>query len=554
MRRLLYLPHSEAAEEEVRSARERGHGAHRLAFIEAVFNFEQGYYRFDAKHISTLSSLLLRAARGPPPLPGSPSAAAAAAQQQQLYHDTPATLARLAHTLCPAYATADACASHPMLHAGVLPMPEAPLAAHLGAMIYADLQVLPPALSVLAAEEGFMAIVRENPCYGADMFLAQRVWEVAAEEEGGVGGGGAAGGAAAAPPEERVEHVLVCIGHSGATIISQAQPLEAQLMVEFENILHFASDGSLFLMNVLEPSDFSHHASSSPSPSSSSSAPPAAGAPPGKAETMVYILTPAADALAASVERYMRARAAAEEVGGLHGGSTLPVPPRSARTLGAIPVLTQIVVAPRPEGRGGGREGGEGGGGGGGAGGDLFSAAGTGDQLPPGWLAASDADGDVFYYHSLSKVTTWDHPGRPTGPLPEGWCEVADPMDARRYFFCPATRAVTWTRPGTAPSSSSGSSSAVLSLSGGPSLGSASPGSPQLQQQVAAQTFTLGEATARQQQGGGGGAALDASALVAQERQLPRGWSLAFDSSDGTPYYFTLQGRTQWELPTLPAS
>ena len=549
MRRLLYLPHSEAAEEEVRAARERGHGAHRLAFVEAVFNFEQGLYRFDAKHVASLSALLLRAARGPAP---SPAAAAAAAA-----HDTPAALALLAHTLCPPYATSDACDSHPLQAHGLQPMPDAPTALQLGALIRAELGALSPTLSVLAAEEAFMRLARDNPCYGAEMFQAQRVWEVVDElaEEG-------------APPEERVEEVLLCIGHAGATVISQSQPLEAQLMVPFEDITHFASDGSLFLMNVLEPS--------------------LAGG--GKVETMVYILSPAAEEINAAVERYVHARAAWEEVGGVHGASTLPVPPRSARTVGALPVLTQIVVAQRPEWAAVGGEGSGGGGGGGGGGGsgsgsgsgapaDPFDAASAG--LPPGWVAASDSDGDIFYYHTLTKATTWDHPGQPTGPLAEGWCEVADPLDARRYFFCPATRAVTWTRPGAAAGwggggSGSSSSRGLEAGGGGGGGGGGSPlavtysslrqtqqaGSPQHaggSWQGAGGGSWQGAGGGSWQGaggggGGGGGGGADAAAIAVKERQLPQGWSLAIDSSDGSPYYFTTSGRTQWELPLFPAT
>ena len=544
----MYLPHSESEEEEKRSARERGHGAHRLAFIESVFQFEQGYLRFDTSHTASCVALLLRAARGP-----------------SGGEDTPASLAQLAHSLIPAFATSDVWRDHPLLHPGVEPMPDAPTALEMGALIYQDLAGLSPTMSVLALEESFMNLMRESPCYGYDMYQAQRVWEV--EGEGGGGGGGGGGG----EPEERVEHVMVCVGHAGVAIISQAQPLEVQLMVDFADILHFASDGSLFLMNMQDA--HSHAAGGSSSSSSSSSDVGALG----RVESMVYILSPVADCIAASVERYMKASQAAEALnpGGMRGGAILPVPPRSARMYGAIPVLAQIVLAPRPEWCGlpsssssssGSSSSTEG------AGSSaspsrpypsfrasdahstgtlaaspspLFAAAGTGpaDLLPPGWVSAQDSDGDTFYYHTLTKVTTWDHPGRPTGELPEGWCEVADPMDARRYFFCPATRAVTWTRPG-------------KEVGGGGRGGALAPAAT-----PAGASGERGRAGQGVAVGGGAGAGAAAGALLPavlapaeQAKQLPQGWNVAYDSSDGTPYYFTSSGRTHWEVPLFPST
>ena len=134
----------------------------------------------------------------------------------------------------------------------------------------------------------------------------------------------------------------------------------------------------------------------------------------------------------------------------------------------------------------------------------------------------------------ITKATTWDHPGRPTGELPPGWCEVADPLDARRYFFCPATRAVSWVRP-TAPGSSlnaSGSGSGASGGSGG------SGGST-----AAALAFSST----------GSGALREAPQSPQKAPQLPQGWSTAFDSFDGKPYYFTDSGKTQWDFPVFPA-
>ena len=146
-----------------------------MAFVEAVYHFEHGHYRFDLERVVALTALLLRAKRGP------------------FYTgvDTPGTLAGLAVTLCPPYCTTDRCHEHPLAsyQPGLLPSSDAQHSSQLGRLIYEQLSSLDPAMTVLAAEEAFLNICRENPCYGFDVFVGQRAWGMKATTLPGGGGG-----------------------------------------------------------------------------------------------------------------------------------------------------------------------------------------------------------------------------------------------------------------------------------------------------------------------------------------------------------------------------
>ena len=291
VRRKLYLPNSESSEEEIRAAKERGNGAHRLAFIEAVFNYEQGFFRFDIKHVASIAALLLKAFRGP----------------HYTGMDTPASLSRLAHTLCPAYATQDCCRDHHFVHNGMLPMAGAPRSSELGAMILTDLEALPSTMSVLAAEESFMSIVRSSELYGSNVFPAQKVMDN--PEEGA----------------ESLQEVLISVGHFGLCVISQAAPLEVLLMTTYPNILYFGADvkRGLLLLSIQELPPNGDHGGRGGGGGGEEEGGGEEGA--GEGPEQVVFSSPNPSSIVAAMERYMSALLDADEQGaGAGSGVTFP--------------------------------------------------------------------------------------------------------------------------------------------------------------------------------------------------------------------------------------
>ena len=510
-RRAIFLPGDESSQDEGAAL---GQGAHRLAFIEALFHFERGHYRFDTPTVVAMAALLLRAKRGP----------LAAA-----YRDSPVRLARLALSPCPPYATVDVCARHPMHFHGLQAAPDAPHSLELASMISEDMGRLRPDMGELEAEREFLRLARECPLYGSEIFRGQRAW---------FSPGGAEG--ARAPVD-----VLVSIGHHGITLVSQRDPLAAHLSTTWGDIVSWASDRDTLVFTVLDLHEEGGVEVVGPHG--------AAGAGAAEEGTPVYVHSAAADALQAAVERYVAARVRMQEAyaargsgsgsggsGSGSGGSGSSgggggsgavhfsgVAPRNARELGVAPQVTGIRVAPAPEWAG--MEGWDGvspagvlsggalvtgssssssssGGGGGGGGAPAAaaspprsgaSAAAAASPLPMGWARALDERGAHYYFHATTKASTYDHPAFPTGPLPEGWVEAVDPTDASRYFVHGPSRTTTWVRPPVAAA---------------PAAAASPPPAP---------------------------------------GPLPPGWREYSDPKDGLPYFYnTVTKKTVWERPS----
>lgn len=61
---------------------------------------------------------------------------------------------------------------------------------------------------------------------------------------------------------------------------------------------------------------------------------------------------------------------------------------------------------------------------------------GLGSGLPENWQRATDGDGKVYYYHTVTRATTYDVPPR----LPQGWHVTRHPQSMVLYFYNSLTR------------------------------------------------------------------------------------------------------------------
>lgn len=691
---LLYVPGSAAAREELSSA-STGHGAHRLAWVDAVYRFRYGHARYDTASVATLTALLLHAMRGP----------------YRTAHDTPSRVGGFVPELCPPYATSDLCGpGHPRAMRGLRPVPGAPSSAQLGCMIDDEYRALEPRMGPLAAEEAFLRLARDNPCYGFEVFVGVLLRDAPAHSPLPRRNGGASplGGGGDDDVQAGRQDVLVCVGHLGVTVVSQMEPLQALEVVDFHEIGSWASDSSNFAFTVLGATrDDTVPGCADVTEGAAATASVGAAAFVAEEGRSVYIETSAAGAIQRALERYVeeRVRIAAaaargssvgggsarsedgsngvrasgirEDGGSYASGSSSPgslashvaaaaavsprtsdplsadfsgdssAVPRSGGAWGSLPPLVALRAAPQPtwalpdllpalrssssalrtrvstrlplplakdaspvtppsravaaatvaavssareqqkwsaeeagalgegtgalgEGTGALEESFEGpdvwgqnsavvGGRGVPRSPAAASAAaaaakaaaaaraavaaaaaaaaaadeaaakdegrleggtdsafvgdtacgssnlnhndGSNDDdddhlagLPAGWVAARDGDGDVFFYHTLSRVTTWHHPGRNSGLLPTGWHEVVDPLTTERFFYCPASGETTWERP-------------ALALSRPPP----------------------------------------------PPATLPPGWTSATDSSNRVYYFHAARRVTQWEHPGRPS-
>ena len=82
------------------------------------------------------------------------------------------------------------------------------------------------------------------------------------------------------------------------------------------------------------------------------------------------------------------------------------------------------------------------------------------ESLPTNWRRARDDQNEVYYYHVLSKETTYTKPK----PLPEGWREKLDAETGTLYYWHVRSRKASWARPGDADFGSEllGSTDALL--------------------------------------------------------------------------------------------
>ena len=515
------MPDSRAAAEELESNNEVS-GAHRVAVVEAIYRFMKSHYRFDTQSIVALAALLLHATRGP--------AAAAAAGNEVSAHSTTHSLAVLVNRhillLTPAYATCDRVDRHATTLPGLHAAQGALTGAALASAIAREYAAIDARLSVFDAESRFLQISRANGAFGAECFSAIIVNGNEGEGAGGGSLGRSSGGASMAheaPSSPRLsgssktvpsspslsfssrnrtrfharthgERVLVCIGHSGIAVVSNADPLAALDVCDYAHIGSWALDGEIFAWTIEQDN---------------------AGEPP---RTM-YVASSAAAAMQQTLERYVDERVAlvtaaayvrGEGVHGMSGmgliydtssGGDSSVMPRDAAALGVLPPVVAERPAPRwpwlieahRDGGGGKRRvtpSSEAAGGdhrytttslslqspldilrapaplsslavvAGGAGGASSSSSSSSSSLlvlPPGWSEADDPTTNRHYYYRIDNPgsTTWRRPEWPpattttTGAkasarlspsprvphLPMGWQEARDPLDNLTYYF-----------------------------------------------------------------------------------------------------------------------
>lgn len=61
---------------------------------------------------------------------------------------------------------------------------------------------------------------------------------------------------------------------------------------------------------------------------------------------------------------------------------------------------------------------------------DTEASSDAGDALPPGWHAFADSDGDIYYYHEPTAVTSWVRPPPPTAAATTGVADAPAPTPA----------------------------------------------------------------------------------------------------------------------------
>ena len=433
-KRALFVPGSLSADAEIA----HGSGAHRLAFIDAVFHYLNGHLRVDTRSLTLMAAYYLYSLRGPAHRGRDRVDAVAAALQG----------------ITPPYATQDGVDSHPLASPALEAHASAPMSRDLSVAILDAWLSVNPHWTVFDAEAKFLEIARSSACYGA-LFFEGRVLD----ESGGAG----------------IE-ALVCVGHAALTLVSHEDPLHALDVCEFADMGQTEVGRDVFGWTM---TDGTHSFLRL-----------------GSAESAAELRA----AVSRSLTEYNRiSRADAASAPGRDSSAK----PRAKHGVGTVPTILQYLAPPMPpwlkhmrraaaklreEARGGSS--------------DLPDS--HWDDLPPGWIAASDDDGDLFFYHTTTRARTWDHPGRPSGPLPPGWDEQIDSLDGSRFFVSRTNGEVTFVRP-----------------SVGAMAGAGADGGPE------------GEAV-----------------RVAPSKPLPVGWRVAYDPADGAPYYYEKStGSVSWSFP-----
>lgn len=223
------------------------------------------------------------------------------------------------------------------------------------------------------------------------------------------------------------EDVLVCIGHAGVAIVSNADPLTALRFDDFSDIAWFAHDNEVVSWHIV-PTHSTH-------------------------EHTVHVSAPSAAAIHAVLERYvderismLQSNGASPSVTALDTQRSDTNAPLSIVRVAAAPEFPWVSMCSAARARGAAKESAA-----------LTAksvAAGTftsktGVDLPPlprGWVALF-AGGGTLYVHTETRFTTRSHPLAPTGPLPDGWVEAMDPTDGARYFVHSESGHTTWDRP-----------------------------------------------------------------------------------------------------------
>jgi len=205
-RRFLHIPESIADKDEDLDANSGGQSAHRMCFMECVYNFLHSRYRFDVASIAELALLLLQAKNG----------------NFNRSRDPIERIKQMVVDLCPAYVIKDLPLDHERSYgmgrvADGLTLDEWAVKIHSA---YSTAGVRP----ILDAQIAFVKAVKTNPTYGCEFFPGRQTWET---EEIGQDG--------RKTRTRKYEEKIVCVGYHGVFLLGTDNPLECAVY-EYEDM------------------------------------------------------------------------------------------------------------------------------------------------------------------------------------------------------------------------------------------------------------------------------------------------------------------------------
>jgi hypothetical protein len=205
-RRFLHIPDSIADKDEDLDANSGGQSAHRMCYMECVYNFLHSRYRFDVASIAELALSLLQSKNG----------------NYNRSRDSIDRIKQMVVDLCPAYVIKDLPLDHERSYgmgrvADGLTLTEWAVKIHSA---YSTSGVRP----ILDAQVAFVKAVKTNPTYGCEFFPGKQTWE--AEEIGKDG------------KKSRIrkyEEKIICVGYHGVFLLGTDNPLECAIY-EYEDM------------------------------------------------------------------------------------------------------------------------------------------------------------------------------------------------------------------------------------------------------------------------------------------------------------------------------
>jgi hypothetical protein len=334
---------------------------HKLAFIDAEFNYLNGMYRFAADTMVDNAAHLLQAGKGD--------------WDESIGADD---IESWVMEIFPSYGISD----------GDRPQDERTMGDSEEAMTKADAaaQVLDAwsalaGTSALEAQQAFLKNCKEFMSYGAEFFFGKRTWKDSNEDK------------ANQKVRSRTEDVTIAVCHEGLHLLSMENPLQLEAH-EYEVITRWtvSRDGRIFAFSVDE-------------------------------DVIVYLVTEQAAAIEKNVERYV------QHVVSVRGGTK----PEARASRGKVPSVTGVEEPEEPAYKSG-----------------AAGAGGGGDSdLPPGWVAETDEDGDVYYTNEETGETQWERPGEEGAGEElewEGWTVQYD-EDGDAYYLHEESGETSWEPP-----------------------------------------------------------------------------------------------------------
>ena len=205
-RRFLHIPDSIADKDEDLDASSGGQSAHRMCFMECVYNFLHSRYRFDVASIAELALSLLQSKNG----------------NFNRSRDSLERIKQMVVDLCPAYVIKDLPLDHERSY-GMGRVADGLTTDEWAAKIhsaYSSAGVRP----ILDAQIAFVKAVKTNPTYGCEFFPGKQTWET---EEVGKDG--------KKTRTRKYEEKIVCVGYHGVFLLGTDNPLECAVY-EYEDM------------------------------------------------------------------------------------------------------------------------------------------------------------------------------------------------------------------------------------------------------------------------------------------------------------------------------